>query len=228
MGFAALLYIGQTPRPDVTEELVSALPEGTEIREYGMLDGLTPSELESLTPLPGEARLVTRLADGRTMAVAEARLFPLAARCVRLAERDDPSVCILMCTGAFPPLPHRVPLRAAHDLLHGDPALLARREELGVILPHPAQLEQAEAWWGGGLLPGCTAFASPYEDGQALESAARKLRQAGAKLLVLDCMGYTLAQGRLAAKAAGLLVTLPRQKVIDALRLMSGAIIQEG
>ena len=222
MRHAALLYIGQTPRPDVTGELACALPEDVALRDYGMLDGLTPREIAALAPQPDEARLVTRLSDGRPAAVAEARLFPLAARRLREAEWEDPAFCVLMCTGAFPPLPHSGPFQTAHDLLHGDPTLSSRREALGVILPDPDQLQQAQRWWGGGLLPERMAFASPYEGDSALVGAANALRQAGASVLVLDCMGYTLEQSLQIEAATGLPVALPRQKVIDEiLRLCS-------
>lgn len=213
----ALLYIGQTPREDITGEVRAALPAETELREFGMLDGLHARELSALTPQGEEPRLITRLRDGSSAAVAEARLFPLAAEAVLRAEDVGAELCVLMCTGAFPPLAHRKPLLYADDVIHKNTVLPANAA-LGVILPDPKQFALAREWWADKCAVLETAAASPYGDPEAIIKAALDLKKRGAGLLCLDCMGFTAAQREAVRQATDLPVLLPRLSVAEAIQ----------
>jgi protein AroM len=60
-----------------------------EIREAGALDGLSKEEIAKLAPAEGDYVLVTRLADGSSVQVAE-------------HFRNGIPLVFLLCTGEFP------------------------------------------------------------------------------------------------------------------------------
>ena len=212
---AALLYIGQTPREDITSEIRALLPSAVRLREYGFLDGLSEGELDALRAREDEPCLITRLRDGRSAAVSEKRILPFASRACALAEREGADAAVLMCTGAFPPLGGRVPLITAHEAVHGGVPLPA---PLGVVAPEKRQAEQMVRWWGeqAPLLD----FASPYGEEQAVVDAAKRLKARNAQAICLDCMGYTNRQAERVFQQTGLPVFTPRRMVAQAILRM--------
>ena len=66
-----LLTIGQTPRTDFVSEISDILGKGINIVEKGALDGLTRDEVQSFYPGEQDETLVTKLADGTSVKVAD-------------------------------------------------------------------------------------------------------------------------------------------------------------
>ena len=52
--------------------------------------------------------------------------------------------------------------------------------------------------------------ASPYGPPEAIEVAAKQLKEFGAELVVMDCIGYTLAMKETVRRVAGVPVILAR------------------
>lgn len=211
-GAAALLYIGQTPREDITSPVRSGLPPETEVREYGFLDGASAEELDALRADEDEPCLVTRLRDGQSVTLSEKRLLPYARRALKRAEAEGAEIAVLMCTGEFPPLGGSIPLLTAHQLTHGRDDLPL---PLGVVAPEKRQEEQMRKWWGrtGPMLD----FASPYGAAERIAEAAERLTSLGARAICLDCMGYSEEQAELVAQRTGLPVFTPRRAVTQAI-----------
>ncbi len=62
---------------------------------------------------------------------------------------------------------------------------------MGVITPLPEQIPQTrDSWQAVGIDPLLEA-ASPYESLDPVIEAALRLKEKGADLIVLDCMGFT-------------------------------------
>jgi protein AroM len=78
-----------------------------------------------------------------------------------------------------------------------------------VVVPLEAQRPLAAAHWSQ-VDPGVkVAVASPYAGTAGLVSAAETLRREGARLVTMDCMGFTQAMKRVIADVAGVPVLLP-------------------
>ena len=56
--------IGQSPRVDVTPDILPIFGEGVELLQAGALDGLTKEQIRSMAPLETDYVLVSRLNDG--------------------------------------------------------------------------------------------------------------------------------------------------------------------
>lgn len=197
-----ILTIGQSPRVDVVPAIVEVLT-GVEIAEAGALDGLTQAEIAALAPTPGEYVLVTRLRDGRDVVISRERVLPYVQQALaRLAPTVD--LVLLLCTGEFPSLrSDRLIIEPSRVLQHFVAGTAGRRS-LGVLVPLPEQAAEAERRWRR-TVDRVTAVAdvSPYRDAD-FPQAARRLRDAGAEIIVMDCMGYTPAQKRQVVAACAL------------------------
>lgn len=231
--------IGQSPRPDLIPELRMAMGLGAEgpgsslpvnIIEAGALDGLTLGEVRQLAPNPGDYVLVTRMADGTPVTIAERHILPrMVDKISRLVE-EGADVVALVCTGEFPELACEKLLVVPQPLLLNVVSALARGRKLGVLLPDEEQIEQGyERWslvhgdreraWQNGYC-GLTSHkllkieaASPYGDPRDTEKAAARLRDWGADLVVMDCIGYTMAMKEKVGSITGAPVILARSIV---------------
>jgi protein AroM len=72
--------IGQAPRVDIMPELTVILGPEVQVKEAGALDGLSKEEIAAFAPKKGDYVLVTRLADGSSVKVAEQYITPAVER----------------------------------------------------------------------------------------------------------------------------------------------------
>jgi len=202
--------IGQSPRPDLIPEMKEMLGQDVVIIEAGALDGLTLDEVKELYPEPGDYVLITRMADGTAVKIAEKHILPrVQAQITNLVEKGA-EVVALVCTGEFPDFdcprlvvkPQRVLFNAA--------AAVASGLRLGVFTPDVDQIPQSSERWTGVGADLRVVPASPYGSPEAINEAARALRDWGAQVVVMDCIGYTLAMKQAVKEITGVPVILAR------------------
>ncbi len=212
---AGFLFIGQTPRPDVMDEMRAALDARIEPMEYGVLDGIGPGGIAALAPRGGPDTLITRLADGTDVSVSEAAVRDRLRGKLEEACADGCALCAILCTGSFEGLCCRVPLVTSDEVFHGMLRFPDGVKTLGVLVPLPEQAETFSGYYaayGRRVLTGC---ASPYGDPETLRKEALRLRDLGADCLCLDCMGFTEEQGRQLRALTGLPVRVPRTEIAE-------------
>ena len=212
-----VVTIGQSPRADLTGELAVYLPAGTRLLERGALDDRTSSAIAGLAPDADEDTLTSRLRGGESVLLDRQRLVPLLEQAVSMLEQEGAEVNLLVCTGTFPPLRHRRPLLDAERLLvSGVSAIVHRSGPLGVVVPLAAQQDVLSKRWQRALdAPVLVDAADPYAEGatEAIPAAACRLAGQGARIALLDCMGYTETSREAAAARAGIPVLLARSVV---------------
>jgi protein AroM len=216
MSRLGIITIGQTPRTDLTPELQGWLP-GVELVELGALDGLTQHEIEDLRPRVGNEVLTSRLANGTAAIVGAEQISAKLQQAIRALESDVDAI-LLACTGGFPEFEHQVPLIKPDSLItHGTAALTVCEGPIGVICPLPEQAEETRRKFQVHLPAGApvlTESVSPYTGTKTeLKAAGGLLRDRGASLIVLDCMGYTEGMRKTVAAASMLPVLLARSVV---------------
>ena len=185
------LTIGQSPRRDVTADIIPILGD-IEIVEAGALDGLSREEIAAFAPVPGDYVLVTRLADGSQVRVAEKFITPRIVEKITALFAGGLPLVLLLCTGEFPDFDAQGLLVRPQRLLFNAVKAVAAGRRLGVLIPAPDQAEQCQRRWGelGGEV--MVVPASPYVDGlESVRRAAREIGKWGAELVILDCIGYT-------------------------------------
>lgn len=207
----ACVTIGQTPRTDLTCDLLPRLPADLALSEYGALDGLSYEEAaRQYAPRAGEPVLVTRMADGRQITLGEDAIQAAVQACVAKAEAQGAGAVLLLCTGLFPALAHTVPLLRPQALEYAAAAALCDGRPVAVLVPEEAQRGMLQQRWRAAGMEPVVACASPYLGESGVQAAAATLRGCGAVLLCMDCMGYTVRMKQLAEQASGLPVLLPR------------------
>lgn len=209
----AILTIGQTPRRDITTDLEGFLPDGVGLAEYGALDGLTAEQAAKQFGYDGRGeRLITRMGPaGAMLSVSGEKIMAQLQTCIHRAEADGAQLLLLACTGIFPQYRHRVPLLLPGACQREQTLKLTAGAAVGVVIPNPDQREQITQWWqASGAENLLLDVADPFGDPQQVVQAALRLKTAGAKVLCLDCFGYTAAQQAAVARVTGLETVLPR------------------
>ncbi|WP_347554112.1 AroM family protein [Robbsia sp. KACC 23696] len=207
------LTIGQAPRADITPILDQHLPASLPRVHLGVLDGMTHADIEAqFTPQPGNGTLISKLLDGTAVV-----LDKLAVRAVLQSKIDalvdqGCDVVLILCTGEFHGLVGRTAWLVEPDqIVPPAAAAIAGDRQVGILVPLVGQIEsEYQKWQGLRKRPIC-ATASPYadpNDTRELEAAARQLRDQGAELLIMDCMGFVERHREVAKAASGLPVIL--------------------
>jgi len=211
---ALFLTIGQSPRPDILDEM-RPWWDGVslDIEERGALDGLSREDVARAAPRGAEGRLVSRLHDGTEVLLEAEWVHHRVSELVRELDDGSIDVFVLLCTGKFHGLAPKGVLVAAGPVVdHGLAAIAESASSIGVLLPNEGQRETFRCEPAGGkrfLL----SHASPYS-GDRWDTAARELEEAD--LVVMHCMGYTEPMRRKLAQKTGKPVLLARRMVAAA------------
>ena len=187
-----LITIGQSPRVDVVPDMAKVIGPGVEIREAGALDGLDRAQINALAPGAGDEILVTRLCDGSPVFVAKRHVTARVQTKVTELERGGATLTALLCTGAFPRLAASRPFIQPQPVLLGVLRGMSWPGRLGVLTPSLPHVPQTDRRWRTDGFDPVVVPLSPYEeeDPAAVARAAESLREAGAGLVVMDCMGF--------------------------------------
>lgn len=213
MSVLGVVTIGQSPRDDMVPEMLPHL-RGVKVVQAGALDDLTEDELRALPTRrrSGSEVLTSRLRDGRSITFAREDILDLVQQ--RITELEDQvDATLLVCTGAFPPFRHRRPLVPAESLIVAGARALSTGT-IGVICPLPEQIDDSTAKFAESGRTVIATAVDPYSADEAdFEAAAHDLTGRAARVVVMDCMGYTEAQRAATVQATRLPVILARSLV---------------
>lgn len=212
--YLAAITIGQSPRVDMTGDILALLSENIELVEYGALDGFSYEEADAkFAPNDNDDVLVTRMRDGSQIRLAERHVVPLVQDCITRAEKDGVRGIILLCTGKFPKFTHEKLLIIPQPIFQSTAEKLAGGTRVGVIVPDKSQEEQVARWWNMSGVQTEVASGSPYLGMHEVEAAAYRLKGKDISFICLDCMGYTVEMKRRVSEITGKPVILPRTLV---------------
>lgn len=203
--------IGQAPRVDVVPEIKAIIGDKVEIVEAGALDGLTKEEIAAFSPKSGDYVLVTRLADGSSVQVAEQYITPRIIEKIQTHFANGIPLVFLLCTGEFPSFEEGGILVRPEKILFNTVSAVAKGKRIGVLMPSADQLPQSSERWGKLSDNVKSVAASPYVNpGESVPAAAKQLKEWGAQITIMDCMGYTRAMQDVVREITGMPVILGR------------------
>lgn len=218
----AFVTIGQTPRVDLVPEMIAeisvGLPDGRiAFQEFGVLDGMSPAELDAMRARDGEYSFATRLQSGEEIVTSKARTEEKLNALLRRIDGEGFDIVVLLCTGTtIEPLANTLVVEAQRIVDSTVEALAASARKLGVILPLERQVKDfAERH----VLPGKPHLvsASPYA-GDDIGERAKQLE--GCDLVVMHCMGYSAAMHEAVRDSIDTPVLLSRRLVAGVVRQM--------
>ena len=216
-----LVTIGQSPREDIVASMLPDI-DPDRVLQAGALDELDESSIECLVPVHHERPLVTRLRDGREVVVAKERIVPLLREAVRRVDDAGANTICVMCTGAFPRFHANALVAYPDQILSRLIDAVLPSGVLGVVMPHAGQqVDMLDKWTTPGRVV-ITGVASPYSSGIAVTAVVRQIVDAGAELVVLDCMGFDRRMARDARMAVDAPVVLANGLVGSVLCELSG------
>lgn len=205
----AAITIGQSPRADIMDEVRPLLGSGVRIVEAGVLDGLADDEIAAMSPAGDDHTLVTRLQDGREVLVGRGPVLERVQACIDRVERDA-ELIMMLCTGSFPTFHTGRLILYPEHLLFQTVRAVARDTHIAVLTPSARQVDDQVRRWRA-VAPAVTVRPfSPYTTGDDLGAACRAFVDAGVGIVVLDCLGYTMALKRQVREWAGRPVLLAR------------------
>ena len=186
------ITVGQSPRTDVTDDIMGIFQGKVEILERGALDGLTVEDIDRLAPDAGEYVLVSRMRDGSQVSFSEQKILPRIQKCIKQLEAEGVKI-IFPC-----------------DLISRLIPVLCGGRQLIVVTPTQRQVQQSQEKWRKYVNDVVTVAASPYGGWEEIEQACRKISELQGPLVVMDCIGYSFAMKREVAEKTGKTVVLSR------------------
>lgn len=209
--------VGQTPRSDLISEMLASLDLQIEAVELGALDGLTAREIEELGVKPGEASIVTRLADNKEIVISKPRVAERTARLVAAIRPNEFDLVVILTTGLFRDFDSTCPtVNAQRAVESAVISLAAQGSSIGLIQPLEQQISELD-------IPALhsyriTASHALHNDKQSLARALFDL--ADCEIIVLNSVSFSEADREMAAKVTGKTVVLARRIIASAIRLL--------
>jgi protein AroM len=205
------ISIATSERDSLIEGLAEHLPSHVEIRPYGLLDGLDDEAVAALGPDPGEYGIVSHTASGREVLVAHKKILPGVCKLVEQAEADGVFATVVLCGAGWADVPRRRPLVDPGAVFPAIVRALAGSQRLGIIKPSAGQIEKEHARytaWGHDV---AVTSASPWAGGvEDFRRAGRYLRDQGAQLIWMTCVGFEEEYRYAVAEETGVPVVLAR------------------
>ncbi len=194
-----LLVIGQAPRPALHAEFERVLGDAAELKMRGALDHLDNEGLAAALPTGATDTLYTTLPSGRSILVSKKVVSEgMAARRAELEDLGARAVFVC-CTGKFPTL-EAPRIHFASDLLAGAVSGCLPKGRLGIFIPTPSQVENAENRWGDMGYEVEVLAVQPDAGENDTRQAARRMSDAAPDLVVFDCISYSSKFRQIAAE----------------------------
>ncbi|WP_432403740.1 AroM family protein [Wukongibacter sp. M2B1] len=203
-----IITIGQSPRVDLTGDMLNILRKDIEVIERGVLDSFTLKEVnEYFRPIEGEARLVSRMRDGNQVILDEGKIIKELQTVIYELEKEVDMI-LLLCTGKFPKLYSKKTLIMPKPIVKSVIDVLRDGKKIGVVIPDISQKEDIELWWKSVEIDVEIFAYSPYTSNCPIDNIVFK--DDSIEHIVLDCMGYTQEIKSKIIEKTGKKVILPR------------------
>lgn len=204
-----LLTIGQSPREDVVPEMEPFFLPRIKILEKGLLDNLSPEEIERLQPGIRELPLVTRLRKGSQVQLSEKKITSLMPEAIdSMKTKMKVKAVGVLCTHDFPKTKSSLTVIFPFDYLKFLITRILKVRRLGVVAPLENQIKIAKKKWKKEKV--IVEVKSPYAKGKSWKEIAQNFSQEKVEAVILDCIGYKIKDKRKMQSLLSIPVLLPR------------------
>jgi protein AroM len=188
IGFAT---IGQTPRDDLVPYLVDQIGVPVRVLQGGVLDEVSEEEMASLDHGSVGLHMVTRLRDGGSARLSYEAAVPRMQVVVDRLVQDGADLVVILCGADWSRIAGRVPVVNPGKLFPNVIQALGAGSKVGVVKPSAGQVEHTIVQYQALGLDVTVTSAFPYDSHavEAAREAAEALRDAGAELVWMTCVG---------------------------------------
>lgn len=207
------ITIGQSPRPDVFDDVKRILGCGIEIIEAGALDGLSEEELREVEPRNGEGQLVTKLRDGTTYIGSERGIYAHMQEQIDQLQEQGVELIAVGCCGNFPEWLHAdVPLVFPRHILDALVPAVSSKKRIAVISNLTLKEQWKEIWRNTAIEKAYVMEANPYgeESWSDLQACVENIKTLDVDTIVMDCIAFTDAAKQWVREQTGLSVFCSR------------------
>jgi protein AroM len=215
-----LVTIGQSPRPDLLEDLRTMLPTGIRFLESGALDGYTTEQIRMLSPTNDRDVLVTRLRDGTEAVFGLSHIVSRFQVCVDKLNAGGADMIAFLCTATLPGVHSRVPIIRPRELVYGLLGSLTELGRIGILAPNERALKPLEEDFSSHEFDIVVSALSPYGKG-SLEKCVSPFIDEDVSLIVMFCMGYNLSLKKKVMELTGKPAVLPQSLLAKAIEELS-------
>lgn len=199
--------IGEAPRLDIADSFATFFQKSANVKQDGLLNGLTMTRAEKLLSSQGnEEVVVSTFCNGQSIRMSKEKVQTRMQQKIDDLEAQGVDVIVVLCTAEFEKLTTKKAI-----LVEPERILLPYiqqkfgKQQLGVMLPLTLQIEAAEKKWHTNQLNPIFASASPYDfSEETFAKAGNYLQKAGAEAIILDCMGYSRYMSEFVIQVTGL------------------------
>ena len=186
-----LLTIGQSPREDITSEIRPLFLPHIEIVEAGLLDDLSPAEIEQYHPEYEETPLVSRLRDGSQVRLSEQKISALLPEVIDSMKTKMKAQAVgLLCTHDFPDTKFSSTLISPFNYLNFLITQALNVQNIGIVVPLKNQIDMTKKKWEKDKI--IVEVKSPYTEGKSWEEIAQEFTREKVEAVILDCIGYKI------------------------------------
>lgn len=210
IGFAT---IGQSPRTDLVPYLLERLPRDVIALEAGVLDDLTPAEMEALDDDGPGVHMVTLLSDGSSVRLSFDLTLPRMQRIVDNLVARGADLIVILCGADWSAVRAPIPIVNPGQLFPKVIQGLAGRTKLAVIRPSLGQVAATEREYRERLgLNAVVTSAFPYDSSATANAAvaAAHLRDQRPELAWMTCVGMGEDMRSAVRRELGIPVVLAR------------------
>ena len=199
--------IGEAPRLDIADSFAAFFQKSANVKQDGLLNGLTMTKAEKLlSPQGNEEVVVSTFCNDESIRMSKEKVQARMQQKIDDLETQGVDVIVVLCTAEFENLTTKKAI-----LVEPERILLPYiqqkfgKQQLGVILPLALQIEASGKKWQTNQLNPIFAAASPYDFSEdPFAKAGNYLQKAGAEAIILDCMGYSRYMSEFVIQVTGL------------------------
>lgn len=211
------LTVGRTPRIDLLPEILEILDMDLDVVERGVLDDLTPDEIDEMLARPGEDALCTLLSENIRVVLSKAAVRRKLERILHDIKPYDCDLVVLLTTGLLRDFHSPRPMVNAQRAVEAAiMSLSSNGQTIGLIHPLERQVTEIDI----PVLQRFNVTASHASEGDRDQLARAVMDVSGSDVIVLHSVSYTEADRNLVAQASRKPVLLTRRIIATSIRLM--------
>ena len=215
----AFITVGQSPRNDMSD--VWRELENCEIIQVGALDNLSDAYIaKKLTPVNGDAVLVTKKRNGNTVIISEKYISPLIDKCVKYVEEKEADIIVLLCTGETVRISSSKIVLHMNDVVTNYVLATGLKKRIGIVIPDERQRDIMENRWVKKGITVKSFVVNPYGNVEEHKLMAKKIKNESFAMLILDCMGFKEEHAQIYSDKLRIPVILPRRALAMLLKTL--------